>query len=372
MKKRRVYFAILGVVVVLAVALVVIRIVGRRPASTSRRQNVPIVRVEQPVRETVTYTLESTGDVVSQQQASVVGKVNGTLEQVNVNLGDRVSREQLLAVIDAPELGQQVQQAAATLFTARADYERSRQLLNQNLTTSQEFENAEALMKVAEANYQSAQTRLGYARVTAPFAGTITRRYVDPGAIVTANATTLFTLMDLDNLKVVVNVLEKDVPLVKVGAEAVITADALPEESLSGRVGRLSEAVDPATRTMPVEVFVSSRARRLKPGMYATVSLALAEHPNALTVPTQAVLKDAGGAFVYTIASDTARRVPVQVGLEQSGRTEVVSGLSGAENVITTGQQYVKNGGAVVREESKSLKVEESKSLRVEESKSQK
>ena len=77
MRKRRVYLAILGVVVVLAVALVVIRLAGRRPASASRRQNVPIVRVEQPQRETVTYTLESTGDVVSQQQAGIVAKVNG-------------------------------------------------------------------------------------------------------------------------------------------------------------------------------------------------------------------------------------------------------------------------------------------------------
>ena len=83
---------------------------------------------------------------------------------MNVSLGERVRREQLLAVIDAPELEQQVQQAAATLFTARADHERNRQLLNQNLTTSQDFESAEAMMKVAEANYQSAQTRLGYGR----------------------------------------------------------------------------------------------------------------------------------------------------------------------------------------------------------------
>jgi membrane fusion protein (multidrug efflux system) len=113
---------------------------------------------------------------------------------------------------------------------------------------------------------------------------------------------------------------------------------------------------------MPVEVFVASRARRLKPGMYATVSLKLAEHPNAITIPTQAVLKDAGGSFVYTVVNDAARRAPVQAGVEQGGRTEVLSGLVGAENVITTGQQYVKDGGPVMKEESKSLKVEESKS----------
>lgn len=243
----------------------------------------------------MTNTLQATGDVVSIQQANIVAKISGTVEQIAVNMGVQVQRDQLLARIDAPELAQQVQQAAATYFTAQAEYQRKKQLLDQKMTSPQDFENAEALMKVAEAGYQSAQTRLGYASITAPFAGTITRRYLDPGAIVTANATTLFTLMDLDNLKVVVNVLEKDVPLIAVGAEAVITADALPDESLAGRVGRLSQAVDAATRTMPVEIFVPNRNHRLKPGMYATVSLVLAEHPNAVTVPTQAVLKDARG-----------------------------------------------------------------------------
>jgi RND family efflux transporter MFP subunit len=346
MKKRTI--GVIAVAMALAIiAVAIARITTRHSASGSRRPNVPIVRVEQPSRDTVGYTLQSTGDVVSMQQANIVAKVSGTLEQVDVNMGARVKRDQLLALIDATELEQQVQQAAATFFTAQADYQRTKQLLDKNLAAQQEFESAEKLMKIAEANYQAAQTRLGYANITAPFAGTITRRYLDPGAIVTANATTLFTLMDLDNLKVVINVLEKDVPLIAVGAQAVVTADALPRDSLAGRVGRASQAVDPATRTMPVEIFVPSREHGLKPGMYATVTLVLAEHPDAITVPTQAVLKDANGSFVYAVENDTARRVPVQTGIEQGARTEIVSGLSGDESVVTTGQQYARNGGPV-------------------------
>jgi membrane fusion protein, multidrug efflux system len=347
MKKRRVYF-IIGVVALIVIAAAIFRIASRHSTSGGpRRQNVAIVRVETPSRDTMIYTLQSTGDVASLQQASIVAKASGTLGQVDVSMGAPVRRDQTLATIDAPELEQQVQQATATFLTAKSDYERKRQLLDQKMVSAQDFENAEALMKVAEANYQSAQTRLGYANVTAPFAGTITRRYFDPGAIVTANATTLFTLMDLDNLKVVVNVLEKDVPLITVGAEAIVTADALPGDSLAGRVGRVSQAVDPATRTMPVEIFVPNRDRRLKPGMYATVTLVLAEHPNAITIPTQAVLSDANGQFAYVVSNDTARRVPVQTGIAQNARTEITAGLSGTESVITTGQQYVRNGGPV-------------------------
>jgi len=346
MKKRRTYFVI-GVLALIVVAAVIFRIASRRSATGPRRPNVPIVRAETPARDTVAYTLESTGDVVSMQQANIVAKVGGSLGEVAVNMGARVSRDQLLAVIDAPELGQQVQQTAATFLSNQAEYQRKKELLDQKMTSTQDFENAEAAMKVAEASYQTAQTRLGYASVVAPFAGTITRRYFDPGAIVTANATTLFTLMDLDNLKVVVNVLEKDVPLIAIGARAAVTADALPGDSLAGSVGRVSQAVDPATRTMPVEIFVSNRDHRMKPGMYATVTLVLSEHPNAITIPTQAVLTDANGTFVYVVRNDTARRQLVQAGIAQGARTEIVTGLSETEKVITTGQQYVRNGGAV-------------------------
>jgi RND family efflux transporter MFP subunit len=333
--------------VVAVITIAIVKVATQHSASGPRRQSVPIVRVEQPSRDTVAYTLQSTGDVVSMQQANIVAKVSGTVEQVAASMGAQVRRDQLLALIDATELEQQVQQATATFVTAQADYQRTKQLLDKNLAPPQDFENAEKLMKVAEANYQTAQTRLGYARVTAPFAGTITKRYLDPGALVTANASTLFTLMDLDNVKVVINVLEKDAPLIAVGAEAVVTADALPDDSLAGRVGRLSQAVDPATRTMPVEVFVSNGDRRLKPGMYATVTLVLSEHPNAITVPTQAVLTDAKGQFAYVVRNDTARRAPVQTGIEQNARTEITAGLSGTERVITTGQQYVRDGAPV-------------------------
>jgi RND family efflux transporter MFP subunit len=348
MKKRTRNIAILAIVVLAILAAAVLRIVTRRSGSSGRRQPITVVRTEQPSRETVAERLAYSGDIVSQQQANVVAKVSGTLEQVEVNMGSQVEQDQLLARIDETELTQQSQQASATWLAAQAAFKRKKQLLDSSLISPQDFESAEATMKTAEANYQTAQTRLSYARITAPFTGTVTKRYFDAGAIVTANSSTLFTLMDLDNLKVVINVLEKDVLRMSIGAGASVTADALPEDSLNGRIARLSEAVDPATRTMPVEVFVTDRSHRLKPGMYATVSLLVDEHPDAVTVPEQAALSDAAGSYVYIVESDTARRRTVQTGIRQDSRIEILSGLSGAESVVTAGQQAVRDNSPVI------------------------
>jgi RND family efflux transporter MFP subunit len=340
------------VVVVVALALVavaVVRIVTRGSAHRARRQNASIVRVESPSQDTVTYTLQSTGDVVAMQSASIVAKVGGSLDRVMANIGDRVQAGQSLALIDTTELALTAQQTGATFAAAKAAFERARQLLAESLSSPQEFDNVEAAMKVAEANSRTAQARLGYANITAPFAGTVTARQFDQGAVVSAG-TVLFTLADFDSVKVVVNVLEKDVPLVQVGTRAKVVADALPQDTFAGLVGRTSDAVDPATRTMRAEVFVSNPEHRLKPGMYASADLFLFQHPNAVTVPAAAVLRAAGDTFVFVVKGDTARRVLVCTGIEQGARCEIVSGLTGGESLITTGQQYVKDASPVTVE----------------------
>jgi membrane fusion protein, multidrug efflux system len=344
---RRKYVVAAGSIVALLAAVPVYLAIAHARAGSGRRQNVPIVRVEPPRRETVSYTLQYSGDVVATQQATVIARISGTLERVDANLGAWADQGQLLAVIDSSEVFQQAQQAAASYFTVRSGYDRSRQLFDQGLLSKQEFDNIEAQMKVAQANHELARARLGYARVTAPFAGYVTRRFLDPGAQVSANSSSLFTLMDLGRVKVTIDVLEKDVPLVAIGQKALVTADALPDTSYRGSVGRLSQAVDPATRTMRAEIIVPNPGGQLKPGMYATVTILLQEHANAVTVPSQAVLADDEGPFVFVLADKAAKRVPVRTGTDQAARTEIVSGLDGSERVITTGQQYVKDGGPV-------------------------
>jgi RND family efflux transporter MFP subunit len=346
MKKFRTYF-IIGIIALALVVLIVVRFSAVGSSADARRSNIPLVKVEKAVRENVEYKLEFNGDVIAIQQASIYSKVSGNLDRVLVDMGTHVRHDQLLAVIDSTELYQQVQQTAATYANARTIYQRNEELLKQNLVAKQDRDNAEAAMKVALANYATAKTKLSYARITAPFSGYITKRYLDAGALVTNNNSTLFSLMDLDSVKVIINVLEKDIPLIAVGKKAIVTVDAFPGKEYEGTISRLSEAVDLSTRTMAVEIDIPNRDNSLKPGMFATVTLIVSQHPDAITVPTYALMKDNIGQFVFVLVNNTAKKIRVQLGIEVGTRTEITSGLSGEETIITTGQQFLHDGSPV-------------------------
>jgi membrane fusion protein (multidrug efflux system) len=274
--------------------------------------------------------------------------VIGNLEGVYINIGEAVRQGQLLAMIDTTLLAQQYAQASATYNNAKLQYDRAKDLFAKNLGAKQDVDNSQAAMLVAQANADNAATQLSYSRITAPFPGIITQRFLDPGAVVTANNATLFTLMDLDSMRVFVNVLERDIPAVTIGKKADITVDAYPDRHFEGIVTRSSQAVDPATRTLSVEVDAPNRDHTLKPGMFTNVTVILGQHENVVTVPAEAVLGDSNGHWVFTVAdNNTAHRVPVKTGAEQNNRTEIVSGLSGQEKLIVVGQQFVKDGGPV-------------------------
>jgi membrane fusion protein (multidrug efflux system) len=337
-----------GAVILLVVLVVILFNTRSGNAKTDARRTVAaIVQVEVPRRDTVFDRRQYTGDVVAIQQAAIFSKVSGNLERVYADIGTRVRRNQVLALIDTTELYQQYQQASATYINALSTDQRSKELFEQSLVAKQDRDNADAAMKVAKAAFELARTHLDYARITAPFAGYVTKRYLDPGALVNPNSTTLFTLMDLDAMKIIVNVLEQDIPAVALGKKALVTVDAYPGKVFAGAVSRYAEAVDLSTRTMAVEIDIPNPGHELKPGMFANVTLQLSQHPNALTVPTQAILKDESGYYVYVDRGDVAHRIAVTPGIEQRNRMEVVKGLRGDESVITVGQSFLKDGAAI-------------------------
>jgi RND family efflux transporter MFP subunit len=153
--------------------------------------------------------------------------------------------------------------------------------------------------------------------------------------------------MDIDKVKIIVNVPEKDIPLVYKVRTAQITLDALPDKVFEGRVTRFSDAVDLMTRTMDVQVEVTNINHEIKPGMFATISLTVSENMDALTVPTNSLLKDDAGLFLFVLDDKKAKRINVKSGAEQSDRTQIITGLTGNENIIVVGQQFVKDNGPV-------------------------
>ncbi len=337
----------IGGILILFLAIIAYRFGTGKSGVDARRQNIAQVKIEKPQRENFASQLQFNGDVLPIQQAFIYSKVNGTLASVRVNMGAFVKQNQLLALIDTTELSQQMQLAAATYQNARLTYFRTKELSEQNLISKQELDNADATMKVAKSNYDIAKTRHDYAFITAPFSGYITKRFLDPGAVLTTANATIFSLMDLSTVKIIVNALEKDIPLISIGKRAIVSVDAYPGKKFSGVVTRFSNAIDLSTRTMAVELTVPNKELFLTPGMFAQVTLLLNNRENVLTLPGQAILKDANGQFVFIVNQNIAHKVVVVVGGEQNSRTEIRSGLQGDESVIVVGQQFVKDNNPV-------------------------
>ena len=335
----------------IAAAVLVIGLIGWKIVSgrttADVRQTGALVKIEPPHNETVYYDLKFNGDVIPVQQATIYSRVSGNLDRVHVNIGDYVHEGQLLALIDTTELYLQVQQTAASFENARLAHERNIDLVKENLIAKQDVDNSEAAMKVAKANYETAEKHMEYARITAPFSGYITKRYFDPGVNITANNATLFTLMSLEAMKIIINVLEKDVPHIATGKSVEITVDAYPGKKFEGFITRISQEVDLSTRTMAVEVDIPNKEHVLKPGMFASARIVIDQHEGAITVPTYALLKDDKGPYVYVTDGTKARRISITLGIEQQSRTEILTGLTGKEQLITTGQQFVRDGGSV-------------------------
>jgi RND family efflux transporter MFP subunit len=329
----------------------------------------PVVHAE------VNRELAVVGNLIGDQTVSVVPKTAGRLEQISVKLGDRVNRGQRIAKIEDQEILEQVKQAEAAAEVAKAtirqreadlelaktNVERSRNLFQRQLLPQQtlddaeaKYQSAQAALDLARAQNTQSQSRLDELRInlqntiiTSPVNGFVARRTADPGAFVSANAP-IVDVVDIVHVRLVANIVEKDLRQIGVGDFARVEVDAFPGESFMGRIARVSPVLDPATRTAPLEVEIPNDQYRLKPGMYARVGIITESHPHALVVPTNALVDANGTRGVYLAVNNVAQFHPVKVGIEGNERTEVLDGVAEGDRVVTTGAAGLRNGDPIV------------------------
>jgi len=207
-------------------------------------------------------------------------------------------------------------------------------------------EGSRAKLKEMEAILAQEQIRLQNTQILAPFAGEIVRRNVDSGALVSPS-TPVVTLIHLETLKAVANVLEKDVGLIKPGMKAKILTEAYPGKPFEGTVARINKALDLATRTLQAEINIPNPGQLLKPGMFAKIEMVLKENPNALAVPRDAVLKEDGKEFVFAVEGNQAFRKPVVTGIEQERLIEIVEGVKDGDKIVVRGQESLKDRSTI-------------------------
>jgi RND family efflux transporter MFP subunit len=314
------------------------------------------------------------GNLIGEATVDVVPRVAGRIDSLPVKLGDRVSRGSVVAKIEDREIREQINQAQATLEVNKANVtqrenelqlqqnalERTKQTFERGLTARQLLEDAEARhnaaasqLLVAKAQQSQTQSRIDELKITlsnttvlSPVDGFVSRRNLDPGAFANAN-TPLLQVVDIGTVRLVANLVEKGFRKVMPGVEAKVQVDTFAGEDFTGRVSRVSPVFDPATRTAQMEIEVPNPGFRLKPGMYARVRLTVERRPDALTVPSNAVVDADGKRGVFMVKDQIAKFVETKVGLSDGERIEIVDGLREGDRVITTGALALRDGDRV-------------------------
>jgi len=207
-------------------------------------------------------------------------------------------------------------------------------------------EGSRAKLKEMEALLAQEQIRLQNTLIIAPFQGEIIRKYIDAGALASPS-TPIVNLVHTMTLKIVANVLEKDIPLLKPAMKAKIQTEAYPGKVFEGKVARINTGLDLNTRTLQAEIEIPNSSRLLKPGMFARIEVVLLEKPEVLAIPSNAVMENQGEKFVYLLEGNKAARRPIVTGIEQDRFVEVREGLKEGDQVIVRGQEGIRENTTI-------------------------
>jgi membrane fusion protein (multidrug efflux system) len=314
------------------------------------------VQVTKPTQRDLTYTITLPANVAPLYQTTLYAKVSGYLKWIGPDKGDLVKKDQVLAVIDAPEVEEQYHQAVADYKIKKLTYERLSKVWKESpdVIAKQDVDVAEAAFQGSKHSMEQREALREYTKVRAPYDGTITARFADPGALIqvaTASATgaiPLFTIMDLNTVRVYANVPQDESAWIVPGkTKASLILKEPAGHSFTGTVTRTTLALDPSTRSLLVEIDLPNPDHMLRPGTFVEVSLALREIPRALVLPPQAVNSGATGQSVFIVDNGRAKAIPVRTGITDGRWIEITSGLSGAEDVVVVGKRKLLDGSPV-------------------------
>src|SRR5438876_9191964 len=327
-------------------------------ASSDASKAEPPLEVEavHPVRGPITRYTTLPGEVKPYQQATLYAKVAGYLKTITVDKGDGVKGGDLIADIEVPEMLADLARYKAEVEVAELDYKRLSESQKKlpDLVVPQTVDNAKGRLDIAKAGLERTETLLGFARISAPFSGVITKRMVDPGAFIPAATSgsaaqnaAIVTLTDFNRVRVQVAVPELETSLVATDQPVKMTVDGLPGRNFEGRITRFSYTLDEATKTMLAEVELPNPKLELRPGMYAIVKINIERKKDALLVPVEAVVVERAGAFVFTVVNDKAKRIQVKTGFNDGAYVEISSGIKPDQPVILAGKRTLGDGQSV-------------------------
>jgi len=304
-----------------------------------------VVEVAKVVSKPIATTLSLNGTVRPRFETSVSTEVSGKIEKVFVEEGDRVNPKDLLARIDPERYTALLKAAAAEKKRTAGNLNRGRLLFEEGFLPREELERREAEADAAEAAWELARIDRKKSRVTAPFRGIITRRFVDPGVWLD-RGDPIVEVSDLSVVHIIVPLPEKYLQKIAVGRSATLTVDAIPGREFPGRVKAVIPKADEG-KNYPVKIVVDNPDLLLKNGMFTRVRLFLQAPFRVLMVPKDAVVHRTKGDAVFLVRDQKVRRIAVQTGREQGTFIEVAGELKAGDPVVVTGNEDLRNGQAV-------------------------
>jgi len=389
--------AIVALLLLIAAVLMVAFVMGYLPyhrrqvqlgaEADTHNESLPEVSVMTVSRASANGNLVLPGNIQAVTEAPILARADGFVQRRYVDIGDRVTAGQLLAEIEAPDLDQQVRQAQAAVQQTQADLERARASLEQGLANESlaritaarwadlvksgiasrqendqyqaqyqaQAANVRALdraVAVTKSNVTAAQANVAritelqnYLKVRAPFAGVITLRNVDVGALVNSGSTLLFRVAQINPLRTYVNVPQSSASDVHPGERALLSTADLPNRKIQGVVARTANALDPASRTLLVEIQVPNPGGKLMPGMYAQVDLNLPRKDPPLMTPSDTLVVRPEGTLAAVVnPNNVVHFQRITVGRDFGDRIEVLSGLTEGQRVIVNPNDSVQEG----------------------------
>jgi RND family efflux transporter MFP subunit len=335
----------------------------------TERAAVPTVNVVQPLSGDVSQEIVLPGNTQAFSDTPIYARTNGYLKRWYVDIGAHVAQGQLLAEIETPEVDQQLEQARADLKNAQANEhlaqitaDRWQNLLKTNAVSKQETDQAVSDLSARQASVDSTTANVhrleqlqSFEKVYAPFAGVITARNTDVGALINAGAggvpQELFHMAAVNRLRVYVAVPEIDSQAAQTGAKATLTLDEFPGEIFQGTIVRNSDSIDAASRTLNVEVDVANAQGRIKTGAYVFVHFNNPQSRKAmghsLTIPADTLLFRSEGLRVGVVRNGRAELVPITIGRDFGATVEIVAGLQPTDEVIVNPSDSLTSGSPV-------------------------
>lgn len=295
------------------------------------------VEVSNVSRGNISAYYANTATLEAEQEATVVAKVRGIVREIYVEEGDEVNAGEVIAKIEDDQYRIEVARAKANLDRLKNDFDRNKELYEKNLIAAEAFQNSQYEYESQKAAYELAQLNFEHTSIKSPIGGVISERFVKVGNMIGTDQQ-VFRVTDFSPLQAILHIPEHEMAKIRKDQRAELKVDALPGQSFSGHVERISPVVDPETGTFKVTVFVDETKDMLRPGMFGRVKIVYDTRQNTRMIPKSAVISEDLAQSVYVIKDSLAFKKAIKTGYTNGVNVEVIEGLEDGEMVVTIGQ----------------------------------